>query len=108
MIRIMLVTVILGFLVPSQSFGQSEIIVLEPSAVATIVGEADPASHDGVAEPRVLLRFDFSSIPEAAKIQYAGLMLSDETGLPWRVPHVPVIVGALTRDWNTSSASWDG
>jgi hypothetical protein len=56
----------------------------------------------------VLLRFDFSSLPEGAKIQFAGLMLSDEMGLPWDVPHVPVLVGALTEDWDESSASWDG
>ena len=54
------------------------------------------------------LKSDFSPLPEGAKIQFAGLMLSDEMGLPWDVPHVPVLVGALIEDWDESSASWDG
>jgi hypothetical protein len=54
------------------------------------------------------LKSDLSSLPEGAKIQFAGLMLSDEMGLPWDVPHVPALVGALAEDWDESSASWDG
>jgi hypothetical protein len=106
--RVMLVAVILGSVLLSQGFGQSEIMVLEPSAAATIVGELYGPSEESIEEPRVLLRFEFSSLPEGAKIQFAGLMLSDEVGLPWDVPHVPVLVGALTEDWDESSASWDG
>jgi hypothetical protein len=108
MTRAILVGVILGSVLLSQGFGQSEIIVLEPSAAATIEGEINGPSEESIEESRVLLKFDFSSLPEGAKIQFAGLMLSDETGLPWDVPHVPVLVGALTEDWDESSASWDG
>jgi len=103
-----LVAAIINGLLISQSFGQSEIIVLEPSAETTIEGEIDGVSEENLEDSRLLLKFNFSSLPDGARIQYAGLILSDEMGLPWNIPHVPVLAGVITDEWDESSASWDG
>ncbi|MBN1426640.1 DNRLRE domain-containing protein [Candidatus Fermentibacteria bacterium] len=84
----------------------AETLVLQPSAAAGMTGEAD-----GAMDARLLLRFDLEGIPEGALIQYAGLRLHDDSGVPWDAQFVPVVVAALKGDWEASddisSLDWD-
>jgi hypothetical protein len=102
MTRTILFATLLGWMITSPAFSQLQRMVLEPSETATITDGA----AEGASESRVLVEFDLSAIPENASIQYAGLMLTDDNGVPWDAPWVPVLVGALTKDWD-QSASWD-
>jgi hypothetical protein len=103
MMRTMQLAGILGLLVTS-AFSQMETITLQPFEMATITTE--PAADD--PESRVLISFDLSSMPTDIEIQYAGLMLTDQDGVPWDALYLPVLVGAVTQEWDASSASWDG
>ena len=81
----------------------ADIVVLEPSCTTSIVGETE----DGT-DSRLLLLFDLELIPKDAIIEYVGLSLYDEAEVPWNAPFVPVVIGAMTSDWDVSTASWDG
>ncbi len=82
--------------------GPDHTVILQPSEIAGIIGETDEQ-----VEPRVLVSFDLSSVPERASVYYAALRLHNGV-LPWDVPYVPVSLGALTRAWNEESVDWDG
>ncbi len=90
----------LALAVASASF--AETIVLTPDLAADMTGETD-----GGLDARVVMAFDLDVIPKDALIEYAGLTLYDETGVPWEAAFVPVVVGALARDWDASDASWE-
>ena len=81
----------------------AETAVLEPSSATGIVGETD-----GGIDARLLLLFDLDVIPGDAFIEYAGLALYDGADVPWDAPFVPVVIAAMTSDWDASNASWDG
>lgn len=81
----------------------AETICLYPVEATDLSGETDFA-----IDSRILLEFDLSALPSEAMIQHADLLLSDDADLPWEAPYVPVTVGALTRNWDASNASWDG
>jgi hypothetical protein len=97
------VTFVLILVAAVVSAGELKTVILQPDQAATISGETD----EGI-DPRILLSFDLSSIPEAAHIQSAGLALSAAGSVPWNHPFVPVMAGALTKQWNPESADWSG
>jgi hypothetical protein len=74
----------------------------EPTQLVLISGQSQ-----GVADPRLLLAFDLSGLPEDAIVQHAGLRLADQTALAWSVPFVPVVAAGLTTQWDPASASWE-
>lgn len=78
-------------------------VAFQPAESASISGEMAE-----LTDPRILLSFDLSAIPENAVIWYAGLRLYDESGLPWNAEYVPVHVVPLSRSWDPESVSWDG
>ena len=78
-------------------------VVLQPDESASISGEVAE-----LTDPRILLSFDLSSIPENVGVWYAALRLYDKTALPWEAEYVPVHVVPLSQSWDPESVSWDG
>ena len=98
-----IVTSVLVLLAAVVSPGELKTVILQPDQVASISGETDQGY-----DPRILLSFDLSSIPESARVQSAGLALSAAGAVPWELPFVPVMAGAITKQWNPGSADWSG
>ena len=96
------IAAILVFVASGVMAGPNQTVILQPSQIAGIVGETD-----GLVEPRLLVSFDLTSIPEGASVYFAAVRLHNGT-LPWDVPHVPVSMGALTQAWNEDTVDWDG
>jgi hypothetical protein len=78
-----------------------ETMEFEPVKVACICGQTGTA-----IDPRMLMEFDLSGLPDSAVVQFAGLRLANQGEIVWRAPYVPVLAGALTRDWDEANASW--
>jgi hypothetical protein len=73
----------------------------EPAKVACICGQTGTAT-----DPRMLMKFDLSGVPEGAVVQSAGLRLADQGEVAWDVPYAPVLAATLTKDWDETNASW--
>jgi hypothetical protein len=74
-----------------------ETVILRPENSSEIHGVMD-----GISETRLLMSFDLETVPKEAVVEFAWLTLTDETGVPWEAPFVPVIVGSLTYDWEST------
>jgi len=98
-----IVTSVLVLFASVVSAGELKTVILQPDQVASINGETD----EGI-DPRILLSFDLSSIPEDAHVLSAGLSLAAAGVVPWEHPFVPVTACALTKQWNPESADWSG
>lgn len=98
-IRLLAVSVALAALTVAASADQS--MEFQPAEVACICGEVG-----GAPDVRVLLRFDLSALPDSAVVQFAGLRLADQASIPWSTQFVPVVAGALTKQWDGTAASW--
>jgi hypothetical protein len=81
--------------------GPPETMEFEPVEVACISGQTGT-----VADSRILLAFDLTDLPDSAEIRSARLRVTDQAGIVWNAPFVPVLAGALTKAWDASTASW--
>jgi hypothetical protein len=74
----------------------------EPVQVASISGQTG-----GTVDPRVLLAFDLSALPQDAVVLHAEMRLTDQAAIAWSCPFVAVLAGALTKQWDASTTSWE-
>jgi len=79
-----------------------ETVILRPENSSEIHGVMD-----GISETRLLMSFDLETVPKEVVVEFAWLTLTDESGVPWEAPFVPVIVGPLTYDWESTDNSME-